>query len=253
MSSSKLGLSVHADIILLDQPSNFGKLSFCLSSRPTKKLITVLICFQNTIQVTVAGVMATWCFDVDFAKNWCSSAVWTSLYRSVTFSFGSICFGSLMMALVRVIRYFIENAKKQRDNRQNDTCDGGEMLICVLDCLINFFEEVLDYFNHWSYVFCGIYGYSYLQSGKMVVELFRARGWETIVTNDLIGYVLGFTTFTVGLLTGVGCMCLERLVDSLIEPDPIDSDVATDDLHLWGANHSFLFGPASHPQYLALG
>lgn len=186
--------------------------------------------------------MATWAFDYNCAKSWCSSAVWSSLYRSLTFSFGSICFGSLLMAVVRVIRYFIENAKRQRESRQQDTCEGGEMLICILDCLIQLFEEVLDHFNKWSYVFVGIYGYSYLSSGKMVIELFRARGWETIVTNDLIGYVLAFTTLTVGVLSGLGCMCLERIVYAI---DPNETEP-------WETNDSFLFGPLPNPQFLAL-
>jgi Plasma-membrane choline transporter len=157
------------------------------------------------------------------------------------------------MGIVRIIRYLISNAKKQRESRQNDNCDGGELLICMLDCLIKLFEEVLDYFNHWSYVFCGIYGYSYLQSGKMVVELFRARGWETIVQDDLIGYVLAFTTFTVGVFTGLGCMCLERVVDAMVEPDPVDANKDPNDLEPWDYNQSFLFGPLPHPQFQALG
>ena len=191
--------------------------------------------------------MATWCFDYDFARNCCSSAVWTSLYRSLTFSFGSICFGSLLLALVRVVRYFVESAKQHRDTTEQ--YEGSGLLVCILDCLIKLFEEILEYFNHWSYVFCGIYGYSYLQSGKMVVELFRARGWETIVTDDLIGYVLAFTTFSVGLFTGLGSMCMERIVDSMIDPDPVSAD---NELKEWVTNTSFLFGPLPSPQMMAL-
>lgn len=69
---------------------------------------------ENLIQVTVAGVMATWCFDYGHARHCRSFAIWSLLYRSLTFSFGSICFGSLLMAVGRVIRYFIESAKQQQ-------------------------------------------------------------------------------------------------------------------------------------------
>ena len=129
----------------------------------------------------------------------------------------------------------------------------GEFSFASLECLIRCFEEVLEYFNHWSYVFCGIYGYSYLQSGKMVVELFRARGWEAIVNDDLIGYVFAFTTFTVGLLSGFVAMCLERVVDARIEPDPFDAASKGRQPREWDINTSFLFGPLPKPQFLALG
>lgn len=210
---------------------------------------------QNTIQVTVAGVMATWCFDHSFARNCCSSAVWSSLYRSLTYSFGSICLGSLLLGIVRVLRYFVESAKRQRESRR-DSCEGGELFLCALDCLIQLFEEVLEYFNHWSFVFCGVYGYSYLQSGRMVIELFKARGWETIVTDDLIHYVLGFTNFSVGVLTGLCCMAAERIIDAKIEPDeydPVSHGKTPEEVEPWDTNVSFLFGPLPNPQYQAMG
>lgn len=52
---------------------------------------------------------------------------------------------------------------------------------------------------------------SYLESGRRVMDLFRARGWTTIITNNLVGYVLSYTTFTVGVLTGCTGLALERL------------------------------------------
>jgi len=211
---------------------------------------------QNTIQVTVAGVMATWCFDYSFARNCCSSAVWESVYRSLTYSFGSICLGSLLLGIVKVLRYFVNSAKQQRDSR-SDQCEGGEVFLCILDCLIQLFEEVFEYFNHWSFVFCGIYGYSYLQSGRMVMELFKARGWTTIVTDDIIHYVLGFTTFSVGIFTGLCSVILERTIDTMIEPDEYDSaghsGKTADEAGPWDFNVSFLFGPLPNPPLLAFG
>ena len=155
------------------------------------------------------------------------------------------------MTLVRILRSFLQSAKKQRENRA-DSCDGAEMFLCCMDCLIKLFEEVFEYFNHWSYVYCGIYGYSYLQSGRMVYELFRARGWENIVTDDLIDSVLNFTIFSVGVLTGLASMAFERMVDSHIEPDPFDAQRAERQPEEWEINNSFLFGPIPHPEVVAL-
>ena len=158
------------------------------------------------------------------------------------------------MGVVRILRYFIRNAKKQRD-AQADNCEGAGMILCVLDCLIKVFEEVLEYFNHWSFVFCGVYGSSYLQSGRMVVELFRARGWETFISDDLIGYVLAFTTFSVGIASGLCSVGLEFIIDSHFEPDPVDAEKLNnpDLLEPWDINKSFLFGPFPNPTLLAFG
>ena len=60
-----------------------------------------------------------------------------------------------------------------------------------------------------SYV--GIYGYSYLESGKKVIELFRARGWTSIISDNLVGYTLGYVTFLVAIVTGLMGVALERI------------------------------------------
>ena len=121
----------------------------------------------------------------------------SSMHRSLTYSFGSICFGSLLQALVSVLRFAVESARNQRD--RDDACGGcGTVLLCILECLARLLEDIIDYFNQWAYIFVGIYGYSYLESGRRVMELFRARGWTSIITNGLVSYVLGFITFMMG-------------------------------------------------------
>lgn len=153
--------------------------------------------------------MATWCFDKNEADHCCSSAVSASLFRSLTYSFGSICFGSLLQAIISVFRYLLESARNNRD-RHDNACN--TILLCILECLAKLLEDIIEYFNQWAYVFVGIYGYSYLESGRRVMELFRARGWTAIITDNLVGYVLGFTTFVVGLLAGVTGVVVEHIV-----------------------------------------
>lgn len=107
--------------------------------------------------------MASWCYVFDEAQSCCSPAVWSSLLRSLTFSFGSICFGSLLHGIVRVLRCFIENLRKQRDDGGVNRGGGGAgMIYACFDCLVQCFDSLLEYFNHWAFVFCAIYGESYL-------------------------------------------------------------------------------------------
>ena len=108
---------------------------------------TVLL---NTIQTTIAGVVATWCFVAEEANQCCSPAVSTSLFRSLTYSFGSICFGSLLQALVSVLRFVVENARNRHDEGgDQDLC--GTLCYCIVECLVRCLDEVLDYFNRWAY------------------------------------------------------------------------------------------------------
>jgi hypothetical protein len=187
----------------------------------------------------VAGVMATWCFDKDDADGCFSSAVLSSVHRSMTYSFGSICFGSLLQALISVFRVIVENARNQRD-REDQSGGCGALLLCILECLASLLQDIIEYFNQWAYVFVGIYGYSYLESGRRVIELFRAHGWTSIVTNGLVGYVLGFTTFTVGIITGATALFVEYVVTQSLGDPSSEFD-------------SYLFGPVPGWRFIAFG
>jgi hypothetical protein len=91
--------------------------------------------------------MATWCYVEQEAQSCCSPGVYSSLYRSLTYSFGSICMGSLLEAFVTALRVMIQSAR----NQSNERDDGGfgAVLLCLLECIAKCLEDVLEYFNQW--------------------------------------------------------------------------------------------------------
>jgi hypothetical protein len=123
----------------------------------------------------------------------CSKAVNNSFLRTVTTSFGSICFGSLIVAVIQALKQLANQA------RQNDDCAA---LACVAECILGCIANLVEYFNKWAFVYVGIYGMPYLKAGKSVFELFHSRGWEAIIADDLVGNALGLISLVVGLIMG---------------------------------------------------
>jgi len=148
----------------------------------------------NTLQVTVSGLVGTWWFSPAEAQSFCSSGVTSSLYRATTSSFGSICFGSLLVAIIQALRQIANQA------RAND--DGNGILLCIADCILSCLESLLEYFNKWAYVYVGLYGYGYVEAGKNVMGLFKSRGFEAIVADDLVSNALILVSLITGLLMG---------------------------------------------------
>jgi hypothetical protein len=94
---------------------------------------------QNTVHVTTAGTVGTWWFVPEEASGGCwNPALQDSYCRATTFSFGSICLGSLLVAVVQALRAMAHMA------RQNDDCN---MLACVLDCILGCIEGIIEYLN----------------------------------------------------------------------------------------------------------
>lgn len=101
---------------------------------------------QNTMQVTTAGVIGTWWFVTEEANSFCSKAVGDSFFRAITYSFGSICLGSFLVALVKALRsleYYT------RDN------EDFQFLSCIIQCLLGCIESILEEINKWAYVYVG--------------------------------------------------------------------------------------------------
>ncbi|CAB9508728.1 Protein PNS1 [Seminavis robusta] len=163
---------------------------------------------KNILVVTVAGTVGTWWFAPDEANAFCSVAITDSLSRASTYSFGSICLGSLLMAIIQVLNHMIHNARRnQRDS----------MLLAVLECLANLLERIAEYFNKYACIYVGLYGYDYVTAGKRVLELFRERGWDTIINDQLVYRVLTLMSFVVGGLTGIAGMIIASMAPSWME------------------------------------
>jgi len=137
-------------------------LNYTFSSHSTKKFVVFFVhgtkkphrteqVFQNTIHVTIAGVVSTWWFAPQDANSFCSLAIKDSFVRATTTSFGSICFGSLLVAIVETLKALVENV---RQDSERDGCEA--FLLCIVDCLLGCLEDMLEYFNKFAYIYVGM-------------------------------------------------------------------------------------------------
>lgn len=149
---------------------------------------------QYTVHVMCAGVVATWWLSPLEASSFFSSALQDSTVRALTYSFGSICFGALLVAVVRALRVTLEHARNN---------DDAQFLVCILTCILRCIEDMIDYLNKWAYIYVGIYGFSYIEAGREVINLFKQRGWDVIITDDLVDNVLFMITILIGLVGGL--------------------------------------------------
>lgn len=196
-------------ITCVDQPTADGTGTTTVCTDPNYGIFFLLFIsfffthqvLQNCVHTCVAGVVGSWWFTPE-SSGFCSSAVFGSFLRTMTTSFGSICFGSLLVAIIQALRQIAEQA------RQND--DVGQLLACCIDCILSCIQSVIEYFNKWAFVYVGVYGYGYCEAGKSVIQLFKDRGWEAVIADDLVGMVLFFLSLIVGLVTaGVGVVLVK--------------------------------------------
>lgn len=92
---------------------------------------------KNTMHTIVAGVYGSWFFCAGKPGGMPIGATRGAARRALTYSFGSISFGSLVVALINMVRQAVSIAQQQE-------AQGGNMVasiaFCVLGCFIGLIE-----------------------------------------------------------------------------------------------------------------
>lgn len=170
---------------------------------------------QNVVHVTVSGVFGSWYF-----MNGCVPRAPTlgALRRALTTSFGSICLGSLLVAIVQLVRELIEGARRQQGSLL------GALLLCCVSCAVGCVEWLIERFNAFAFVQVAVYGRGFVEAAKATVQLVKSSGatalinWNltssAVVLGELVGGVIG--------AVAVGLASYDQLYSPALEPGAIE-------------------------------
>ncbi|OUM66150.1 hypothetical protein PIROE2DRAFT_41021 [Piromyces sp. E2] len=169
---------------------------------------------NNVVHVTIAGVFATYYFrgvvepgtnkiEVD-VKN----PTFASFKRAITTSFGSICYGSLIIAIISTLRSLANQVKHEGAEEDNFVlCAIG----CCLECILSCIEDGIEYFNVYAFTEVAIYGKSYCEAAKDTWTICKARGIEALINDNIIGNVLGIGALAIACLSAVITFVVGRI------------------------------------------
>eukprot|EP00804_Cyclotella_cryptica_P027516 CCRYP_007474-RA/>CCRYP_007474-RA protein AED:0.03 eAED:0.03 QI:1507/1/1/1/1/1/3/159/529 len=168
-------------------------------------------------QATVAGIIGQW-WNHEDSLPVCSSALRDSLHHNLVRSFGSICLGALVIdpcVLYHRVCNFLRLAKPKlghlsTQNRKTEDLKSKDASLNSASCS---FDDNIIYpnVNQWSYTYIGLYGYKFWESGNKAFQLFEARGWTRVVSDDLILTALSMTSMVIGGSTA----CLGLIVEEV--------------------------------------
>ncbi|KAJ0331508.1 hypothetical protein COL922a_011813 [Colletotrichum nupharicola] len=147
---------------------------------------------KNVIHVTISGVYGSWYFCVN---NFPKGATRGALKRSLTYSFGSISFGSLIVAIINFLRHLCSVARSQAAGDGNIV---GYILFCILGCLISILDWAVSFLNRYAFSHIALYGKAYIPAAKDTWKMIKDRGIDALVNECLIGPVLSFGAVFIG-------------------------------------------------------
>jgi len=168
--------------------------------------------FQNVGHTTNCGVFGRWYFDRP-------ASVASSLWVSLTTSFGSICLGSLIVAFISALE-----ATLRAFRRNNDRNAVVQIALCVLDCLIVCIRDMMEAFSYFAYVQVANRGLSFWSSAKVTFSLCKWDNLFALVATTLVGTVCSLGALMCGLLSGlVGYIVGAKFVPQGLSKDEVSN------------------------------
>ncbi|PVU90152.1 hypothetical protein BB561_005001 [Smittium simulii] len=165
----------------------------------------------NTLSTTLSGLVASYYYYEHFSEGYPTKfPLLSSLKRASIFSFGSICFGSLFVEILQLIRSILLWIKSD-----NNTNIFSATLTLFSETMFFFAGEVLDSFNKYVYINIAIYGNPFNVSAKNTWSLLKKKRILTIINDSLVYSVISVNAFGTGVLCAIiGTLVTYNIMDS---------------------------------------
>lgn len=129
----------------------------------------------------------------------------------MTYSFGSICLGSLIVAILDFLRFACSIAQQNSGQSGNMMADCA---FCVLGCILGLVQWALEFINRYAFSTMALYGKAYFATAKDTWRLIKDRGIDALINECLVGPVLSMGC----LFVAVTCALISYIYLEVTDP-----------------------------------
>nr|XP_054769652.1 choline transporter-like protein 2 [Lytechinus pictus] len=139
-------------------------------------------------QITLAGAFASYYWAFTKPQDIPAFPLFKSFYRSIRYHLGSIAFGSLIIAIIQIIRVLLEYVEQKLKGKADN--DIVKYIIKCLKCCFWCLEKIMKFLNKNAYILIAIYGKNFCTSAKNAFFLLMRNIVRVAVVNKLTDFVL---------------------------------------------------------------
>ncbi|KAK7076338.1 hypothetical protein SK128_014359 [Halocaridina rubra] len=152
-------------------------------------------------EMVLAGTFASWYWAFNKSKDVPTLAVTESFGRTLRYHVGTLAFGSLIIAIVRMIRVileYIDHKVRQQTDSKIVRC-----IMCCCRCCLWCLEKFLKFINRNAYVYCSIYGKNFCVSAKNAFSLIMRNIARVVVLDKVCDFLLFIGKIVVVGIVGI--------------------------------------------------
>ncbi|CAG9815700.1 unnamed protein product [Phaedon cochleariae] len=147
-------------------------------------------------QMVLAGIFAQWYWTFH-KKNLPFFSVTSAFFRALRYHIGTLAFGSLIIAICRMIRVVLEYIDQKLKKYDNELT---KAIMCLLKCFFYCLEKFLKFINKNAYIMCAVHGKNFCASAKDAFMLLM----RNIIRVFVLDKVTDFLFFLSKLLLTLG-------------------------------------------------
>ncbi|XP_066993399.2 choline transporter-like 2 [Anabrus simplex] len=144
-------------------------------------------------EMVLAGTFATWYWT--FKKSDVPFFTLThSLLRTLRYHLGTLAFGSLILAICRMIRVMLEYLNKKLGKYDNAFV---RAVMCCLRCFFWCLEKFIRFINRNAYIMCAIHGKNFCKSARDAFNLLMRNIIRVFVLDKVTDFLLFLGKFMI--------------------------------------------------------
>jgi len=159
---------------------------------------------QAISMCTVAGVVNKyyWVRDRTVKHPYGPRPIISSLWIALRYHFGSLCFGSLIIAIVQFIRACLAYLDNKTKNLQQSNIL-IKIFMKAVQCCMCLLEKCLKYIAKSAYIMIAMKGHSFCHATKEAVGLLYDNMSQIALSNTIVSFMLLLAKFVISGVCGV--------------------------------------------------
>eukprot|EP00127_Corallochytrium_limacisporum_P006513 Clim_evm44s229 gene=Clim_evmTU44s229 len=167
-------------------------------------------------QMTIAGAVGEWYWTFH-KSNMSRVPVWRSFTRLIRYHLGTAALGSLIIAIIQLLRALVNVAKRRAQTEGNKVAEYiAKCCACCLWCL----EKFMKFVNRNAYVMTAVKGYNFCGAAKRAFELLLRNVLRVAVINSVGDFVLFLCKVATTVFSVL--ICLAFIENDILLEDPSD-------------------------------
>ncbi|XP_026069857.1 choline transporter-like protein 2 isoform X2 [Carassius auratus] len=151
-------------------------------------------------QMTLAGAFASYYWARSKPNDMPAFPLFASLGRSLRYHTGSLAFGSLILAIVQIIRVLLEYIDHKLKGAENKF---AKFLMCCLKCCFWCLEKFIKFMNRNAYIMVAIYGKNFCRSACDAFFLLMRNVIRVVVLDKVTDFILFLGKLLIVGLVGI--------------------------------------------------